>query len=320
MDNNVSKNTFFDKFFKLHLEFDSIAIKNFLQQQLWYAIQSYQQQHNGYVLSQSLVTLIPEKIILSRSQKTKSNNIKYRCAICFPLASQWQLSPLELARELMQIFTSIQNSSQESSLEFELELITSGWIDFSLKESGLIIWLDRLIAFLETTATICRSYSTLPGRNLLRLGENNPLFNHNSLFSLQYVHARCCSLLRLGERESLIKLKSPNFSVDSWNVSDSRCFSWLNSQGNFLLNHQSDRTLLIELVNLVDVFASAESFNGLKLAENLSQAIIDFEANCRIFGEISPQLAQARLGLIALGQYFLALLIQQLGAIPLSEL
>lgn len=320
MDNNVSKNTFFDKFFKLHLEFDSIAIKNFLQQQLWYAIQSYQQQHNGYVLSQSLVTLIPEKIILSRSQKIKSDKIKYRCAICFPLASQWQLSPLMLAKELIHIFSSIQNSAQETSLEFELELIASGWIDFSLQESGLINWLGRLIAFLETTATISQRYSALQERNLLRLSENNPLFKHNNWFSLQYVHARCCSLLRLGERESVIKLKAPNFSAGSWNVSDPLSFAWLKNQGNFLLNHESDRTLLIELVNLVDVLASAESFNGLKLAGNLSQAIIDFEANCRIFGEISPQLAQARLGLIALGQYFLALLIQQLGAIPLSEL
>ncbi|BAU66933.1 hypothetical protein STA3757_43390 [Stanieria sp. NIES-3757] len=319
MDNNVSKNTFFDKFFKLHREFDSIAIKNFLQQQLWYAIESYQQEHNFYVLSQSLVTLIPEKIILSRSQTIKSDQIKYRCAICFPLASQWQLSPLVLAKELIHIFSSIQNSSQETSLEFELELMASGWIDFSLKQSGLINWLDQLITFLKTTATVTR-YTALQGQNLLRLHENNHLCNHNNLFSLQYVHARCCSLLRLGEREGLIKLKASNFAVGSWNLLTPCSFSWLNSQGDFLLNDESDRALILELVNLVDVFASAESFNGLKLAENLSQAIIDFEVNCRIFGEISPQLAQARLGLVALGQYFLALLIQQLGAIPLSEL
>ncbi|AFZ36976.1 DALR anticodon binding domain protein [Stanieria cyanosphaera PCC 7437] len=305
MDNNVSKNTFLDKFFKLHLKFDSIAIKYSLQQQLEYAINSYQQQHNFYVLSQSLVTLIPEKIILSRSHKTNSNKVKYRCAICFPLASQWQLSPLMLAKELIQIFTSIQNCSQETSLEFELELIASGWIDLSLKESSLINWLGQLIAFLETTTTV---------------NENNHLCNHNNLFSLQYVHARCCSLLRLGEREGLIKLKASNFAVGSWNLLASCSFSGLNSQGNFFLNDESDRTLILELVNLVDVFASSQSFNCFKLAENLSQTMLDFEANCRIFGRINPQLAQARLGLVALVQYFLALLLQQLGVIPLSEL
>jgi hypothetical protein len=306
MDSNVSKTTLFDKFFKLHLNFDSIAVKNLLQQQLWQAIQLYQQQNNCHVLSQSLIASIPAKISLSRRQKTKSNALKYRCAICFPLASQWQLSPLVLAEELITILTTIKiDCPQKIMSEFEIELIASGWIDFSLRESGLAIWLRQLIAFLETRATI---------------SENNRLSNHNSLFSIRYVHARCCSLLNLGQRENLIKLKDGNFTNYTWQIVHPRPLPWLSSQGNFLLNHCCDRKIIIELFKIVDLFASDESVDWRELAESLSQAMLNFEANCRIFGQINPELAQARLGLVALVQYFLALLLQQLGITPWNEL
>jgi hypothetical protein len=59
---------------------------------------------------------------------------------------------------------------------------------------------------------------------------------------------------------------------------------------------------------------SKEIENSIKLAMNLSEAVLEFERYCRIWGEVkqeTPDLSQARLALIAIAQLLLWQLLQE---------
>ncbi|MHC5827514.1 MAG: DALR anticodon-binding domain-containing protein, partial [Nostoc sp.] len=128
----------------------------------------------------------------------------------------------------------------------------------------------------------------------------------NSLFAVQYAHARCCSLVLLAHREGLIKLRKPvsNTSPAFWSVIAPNPIPWLNCDGTLRLNHPDEHRLIAELVQVVDNIECPDvsgSVKWEKVALNLSQAFEKFWSNCRIWGEVkitSPEIAQARLGLL----------------------
>ncbi|MFM6209829.1 DALR anticodon-binding domain-containing protein, partial [Planktothrix sp.] len=146
-------------------------------------------------------------------------------------------------------------------------------------------------------------------------------------FQIQYSHARCCSLLRLAEREHLITLAKPNLMTESSITmgSISSPIPWLNHQNQLQFTQSYDYQLLTQLVVIIDalILFSATS-NWLKLAVQLSDSFQQFYRYCRIWGEVkqnTPELAQARLGLVSITQFLLRILLEEkLGIMAPEEL
>jgi hypothetical protein len=120
--------------------------------------------------------------------------------------------------------------------------------------------------------------------------------------------------LRLGHQEGLIELREESFRQSIWQIREPNPIPWLDSEGNFQLTHPTERRLLVQLLIVVEEFARSRQGNWRQLAQNLSEAMLAFTAECRIWGEVKqqkPQLARARLGIIALVQWCLQKLLQE---------
>jgi DALR anticodon binding domain len=144
------------------------------------------------------------------------------------------------------------------------------------------------------------------------------------LFPAQYIHARCCSLLGLGARENLITL-----SNDTQQIEQLESISWLDPEHQLWLTEMAEHDLLQQLLITSDSWLeNTEVRNHLqhwsKLAFSLSQKTAIFLADCRFLGEVKqqyPQKAIARLGLIALVQFWLEkILVEKLRVEALREL
>lgn len=211
---------------------------------------------------------------------------------------------------------------------FHLQIVPPGWIHLELTHPVLAAWLDRLAVGGGGKITI----------------KNRPakIYNSSSFFAVQYAHARCCSLVRLADREGLIQLKKPlgqpaekseldlplqKISVSLWRLIAPDPIPWLNSEDKLRLNHPAETHLISSLVQVVDdleCHSIDDGINWEKVALNLSQAFENFWCQCRIWGEVKitcPQLAQGRLGLVMATQsVFRMLLEDKLGVIAPLEL
>nr|WP_236117067.1 DALR anticodon-binding domain-containing protein [Hassalia byssoidea] len=151
-----------------------------------------------------------------------------------------------------------------------------------------------------------------------RGGQGETLIENSShLFAVQYAHARCCSLMRLAEQEGLIQLNEPNTSSGMFCVISPSSIAWLNCDRKLRSCHSASFRLISQLVQVVDDLEcpdQAGSVNWEKAAINLSQAFEVFWCNCRIWGEVkitSPELSQARLGLVIATQSVLRFLLEE---------
>ncbi|MDJ0635380.1 MAG: DALR anticodon-binding domain-containing protein [Xenococcaceae cyanobacterium MO_188.B29] len=305
MDTNVSKNTPCHKFSKLYINRENLAVKKLLRQHILESIKRYQSLNQLNVEFETVKALIAHKITLCDLSKVSSLDIVYRCAIAFPLANYWHLSPLILAQNLKEfLLTRDVISETRPILIFEVKVVSAGWIDFCMSDRALAVWLDEVIQWAS---------QGLGSRGAEEQG---------SFFEIQYAHARCCSLLRLGHQEKLIKIK---YEYSEWAIVEPITLSWVNTQGVFLLVDPTERCLLIQLLTVVEqLIDPSKKVNWTRLAHNLSTVFLDFWAECRIYGEVkqkTPDLAQARLGLVALVQHFLYRILRyKLSVIPLTEI
>jgi len=150
------------------------------------------------------------------------------------------------------------------------------------------------------------------------------------LFTVQYAHTRCCSLLQMANREGLITLKQTNWDTSSafWLAVSPNPIPWLNSEQKLCLYHPAERALMAQLLALLDELycprSSHQPINLHKVALDLSQTFQTFYSSCQIWGEVKNQnisLSQARLGLVLITQSALRLLLQdRLGVAALQEL
>ncbi|MBW4564189.1 MAG: glutamate acetyltransferase [Mojavia pulchra JT2-VF2] len=210
---------------------------------------------------------------------------------------------------------------------FTVQIVPPGWIHLELTHPILAAWLQNLaVGNLGEEGAISTRETKI----------HNPQSkteNPSSLFIVQYAHARCCSLLRLADREGLIQLSkgfpntSENFEQQKpllgalvpafWSLIFPNPIPWLNCEHQLSLNHPAERHLISDLVQVVDdlhCHTFASSVNWQKAALDLSQAFESFWCNCRIWGEVkitSLELAQARLGLIMVTQRMFRLLLEE---------
>ncbi|MEH2375434.1 DALR anticodon-binding domain-containing protein [Nostoc sp.] len=194
---------------------------------------------------------------------------------------------------------------------FSIQVVPPGWIHFELTHSTLATWLQSLVV-----GSLGGDEGTIDAPCPM---PHAPCPMPNSLFAVQYAHARCCSLVLLAHREGLIKLREPvpNTSPAFWSVIAPNPIPWLNCDRTLRLNHPDERQLIAELVQVVDNIECPDvsgSVKWEKVALNLSQAFEKFWSNCRIWGEVkitSPEVAQARLGLLMATQSVLRYVLEE---------
>ncbi|BBA79337.1 hypothetical protein RGRSB_0806 [cyanobacterium endosymbiont of Rhopalodia gibberula] len=246
---------------------------------------------------------------LAVSRLSHLTRITYRCAIALQLSSQLSLSPIEVAQ---QVFSLLKNQSNLDDKEFSqltltMKLIHPGWLDFEVSDHTLVLWLQLL------------------GQNIFfQPNLSKILGKTNNLFLIEYTHARCCSLLRLGETEGLITFQSKALGdlTLPWKAPDP--IPWLRDTDQLRLTHRAALALINQIVITVDRSSNNPSVTWNKLGTQLSKSVLYFERNCRIFGDLAQnnlQLSQARLGLIAISQHLLKWLwYSHLGNFPRSQL
>ncbi|WP_199330876.1 DALR anticodon-binding domain-containing protein [Calothrix sp. FACHB-1219] len=204
---------------------------------------------------------------------------------------------------------------------FQVAIVPPGWIYLELSQPILAAWLQNI-----TDGNLGRA-----GRSEITANLN--INNSHRLFTVQYAHARCCSLLQQAHREELIQLGAvQNQAISSsgttlWQILFPNPIPWLNSDGKLRCYHLPESQLIGELVQVVDDLHSdvvKSSVNWEKAALNLSQAFENFWSQCRIWGKVkiaARELAQARLGLVMVTQSVLRLLLEEkLGVVAPLEL
>lgn len=229
-----------------------------------------------------------ENIYLSKGRDVKE--ILYISNIALVLEKSEKFSVIEIANAIGSHISTIYNK------EFKIKIVAPGWLHFEVLHPFLATWLQHLI----------RNGEAL---EVGEVGEELAPPTPPALFSAQYAHARCCSLLRLAEREGLTK------GLDR--------IPWLDGD-RLSLNQHKEARLIAELIEVVDRICCDLGFNWEKAALSLSQAFESFWSHCRIWGEVkttSPELAQARLGLIMATQSVLKFLLEEkLGIFAVVEL
>lgn len=238
---------------------------------------------------------------LSLNQVSSPIGIIYQTSIALQLAK----GNLEKAQEINQkIINNINLLNNPTGLKLIANHNSFGFLEFLLEQKEINIWLQILPKLL------IKKYS-------FSLLNYHPTDLKNDIFPLQYAHARCCSLLRLGHLDNLIQLKTLDFNQLAW--------FWLLPNPipfkQILWQPKEEKELIEQIIKTID---DIDSVKSMKLAEDLSKAFLKFEQYCRIWGDVkrqNPTLAQARLGLIAIIQFLLRyLLTEKLGLIPLIEL
>lgn len=315
MDSNVSKNTFSHKFFKLRFteQNSPISIKDLLKQSLLSALDLYQQKTNFSLQDCLIATIDRDKIVLLQSFSQNHqvlltslrSSIVYSSSLALLLASQVHQSPDIIAGELVDLLIfQTNNGNSQPELILKVKVEKSGWINFGLEPRAIADWLQKSLIWLPKKTT--------SQANLTQLASSpNPVPN---LFPAQYVHARCCSLLCLGARENLILLQAQDSNTQvTMALSCAESISWLNQQQQLWLQTPAELDLLRCLLLTTDFYAiSAQNTDWSKLILNLSQTTTVFWAECNFLGKVRQEnleLAIARLGLIALTQAWLKIIL-----------
>ncbi|NEP01605.1 MAG: hypothetical protein F6K58_23705 [Symploca sp. SIO2E9] len=327
MDSKVHKNTFNCRQLSVNLSNKSAGIKQLLQQQLLIAINSSGMDISLADLS-SNAQLRQQLIPLYRL--SNQIGVIYRCASALKLAAKLQLRAVELANQLMISFPNNNyNSASVKCLELSVEVESSGWINFKLSDWALAIWLQDLME-----RPSLEEYGSkgilVKGKEGSSIGANPCIpqyldnWDPNTSFQLQYLHARCCSLLRLAHQQGLITLKKFDFKTPQLQIIEPNPIPWLQENQvsgtealRLRLTDSTEQNLIGLILDCLDEIGEQNQFALVKRGSTLSLAFEEFYSECRIWGEVKTHnlgLAQARLGLLAVTQSLVRSLLQdQLG-------
>jgi DALR anticodon binding domain len=197
------------------------------------------------------------------------------------------------------------------------EAMPNGMLTLQVTDAGLAGWLHFL------GKNDWRSLE-LPGEKTA----DQPPLNAKTLFAVQAAHARCCSLLRLAQQAGLVKLAASAAEPDTreWAIAPPDPVPWLHADQTLRCRHPAEQRLIGQLLTTFEMLCPqpASLAQTLRSAADLAQALQQFDAACRIFGEVKtelPELAQARLGLVWVTRLVLKQMLNQgLNAIAPTEL
>ncbi|YAG11591.1 arginine--tRNA ligase [Nostoc sp. DSM 114161] len=271
-----------------------------------------------------------KKILLYKDRNNRK--IFYTSSVALQVSNSQNRKAMELASAIAL------HLSATCGDVFNVQIVPSGLIHFELADSALAGWLQSLVGewgdgemggrgagvqgsrgalgFPSAPLPLCPSASS---DAQYPISHTSAALSTSALFPVQHAHARCCSLVLLAHREGLIQLKEPlaNTNPSVWSVLSPNPIPWFDRDGRLRLNHPDERRLISELVGMVDNIECPNvrgSMKWEKAALTLSQAFEDFWRNCRIWGEVkimSPELAQARLGLLMATQSVLKFVLEE---------
>lgn len=263
---------------------------------------------NIYTSHQTNVCITDVKIPLSLGRDDSC--ILYISGLALQLSKSENLQAMEIASGI------VSHLSANCNKYFKIQIVTPGWIYLEVSHLILAAWLQRLasgrveVGKENTHSPTPHSRTDVPLERLLQ----------TPLFTVQYAHARCCSLVRLALQEGLIKF---NERVSPRSHTTLNPIPWLNCD-QMRLNHPASHRLISKLVQVVDNLEYPCAVNWEKAALDLSRAFETFWCKCRIWGEVktdSLELAQARVGLVMATQSVLRFLLEEkLGIFALQEI
>lgn len=238
-----------------------------------------------------------EKKVIPLSKGKSDIRISYMTGVALQLLKSHNSQPFSTASSI----------ASDLSARFDayliVEVLPSCLIQIQVTDLFLALWLQSLIdrnRSIETAEVNC-----LDSRTALQ----------DDVFSIQYAHARCCSLLRLAQQEKLI-----DFNI-YFDKHSSESIFWLNNNGKLPLNHQAERRLIVSLVRIIDelepIIARPLKWQGAAL--RLVTVFEEFWSTCRIHDDltaIAPEVVRARIGLIAATQSVLRFLLEDKLGIP----
>ena len=242
-------------------------------------------------LNQAIAATIPDLALPLRRHKTHWP-ICYDSAIAFKLAALQSQPPCVVAEQIV-------SSLPIDRDLWQVQVMPSSLIRFECSEAELAAWLQQL---LQQTSCIFAS-ALSPAAKSTRSRPPS-----EQIFRVQYMHARCCTLLQSAAREG-------------WLVSPAGAplqIPWLTASGQLRLQHSVERKAIGLLFDSVDAIDARQwtTASLWKQASELSQSLDTFQAVCRVWGEVKANdlpLAQARLGLTWAGQQLLQVLLARLG-------
>lgn len=351
MDSNVSKNTNSHNFFKLQLNQEKlgISVKNLLKQELLLILDLYQQKLNVQIEQKLVMTILSAKLKISQSKNKPSFGGKstinsynhdllanflpiiYACPLGMSLSASLQQSPQTIMKQLSCLLTVKQNQLDYTNADFSGQLLTEivslGWLNFYLDSQLIANWLQRSLGWSQAN----KVNNIQPIKDITSAWEQAS----QQLFSVQYIHGRCCGLLRLGTREGIISF----WKDEAAEVTLFPVISWLDPERKLWFTELAEYNLLQQLFQISDSWLDHSDFlenkdihhnpkhwskHWLKMVLNLSHRTAILLAECRFLGEVQqryPQKAIARLGLIALVQFWLEkILVEKLGVAALRDL
>ncbi|MBE9211427.1 glutamate acetyltransferase [Plectonema cf. radiosum LEGE 06105] len=240
-----------------------------------------------------------KKIDIPLSKGKSDITISYVSGVALHLSKSHNSQPYSIASSITSYLSAIWGE------DLLVEVLPPGLIHIQVSDLVLGVWLQCLIDGRKKYKGDFNLSQKIVTSELL-----------SKVFSLQYVHARCCSLLKLAQQEKIIDC----------NEFSSQSIPWLDSHGRLRLNHQAERCLIASLVKLVDelepVIARPVKWEGAALG--LVRSFEDFWSACRIFSKLrttNPELGIARIGLVMATQSVLKFLLEEkLGISACAEL
>jgi hypothetical protein len=259
-----------------------------------------------------------------------TSQYQYVSPIAHQLAAKSLLTPLEICQQLQ---PSRANSMvKAANLAINCWCNQAGYIYFQIAPAAIASWLGYI--------------HDLPLE--IHLAEYR---SPESLSIATYVHARCCSLLRLAQLDRLVTLTS-NWQIiaPEWSMATPSCLENPSTTDlSSIFEHSAESRLIHAFIKVLDAIythswaddfgwqfvqqgvsqssgeiRSSRSPNWSKLAIDLAQSWLEFDRHCRIFGDVkrqNPRLAIARCGLTAISRRYLQVLVENyLGVSALFEL
>ena len=342
MEFKVAKNTSNYRVFTVKLFSNDVSIKSQFQQQLWQAIDRI----NTLPIAAQLT---PKTVPLHRV--STYNYVCYRSAIALKLSSAWQQTPLDIAHQLTDALVTLsQESADAIGINCTVEVLPPGWILFRLSDRALATYLQGWFT-IPPFPSVPENYLNEKLHKKGGVGDRKKRqqnqLNSDKIFPVQYIHARCCSLLRLADEQGLIQVTDAGvwgcgevgevgeaggdgeelFPVTTHQspilIIYPNPIPWLQDAGEsdkesvrLRLTHPTEWDLIVQLFDLLDVISASDCQRWVKQGLAVSEAYEQFYKSCRIWGDVKIHdlpLAQARLGLIGVTQVVLRSLLEKLG-------
>jgi arginyl-tRNA synthetase len=180
-------------------------------------------------------------------------DLTYRSAIAFKVRKTTSWEPEILAEQLFNALINPPINENTHDLTLEVELIERVWLTFILDCSSLQVWLLALSRQLNSEDYLKKRSPTIG-------------ITENAIAGYcQYAHARASALLRLAEREKILPLSPSTESPTIFELSPPM------------------RSLLEQILRVIDQVEGKTPENWLKVSKNLSQSLLFFERHHRLF-------------------------------------